>query len=116
MAHILIVDNEPRVRDLVRGILNDGGHAVSEAADGLLVAHIVAQNPPDLVIMDLSMPIKSGVDTILALRHEHPDLKILAISGGTMLEAARRMGANAVLPKPFRRAELHAAVAALLGN
>lgn len=116
MAHILIVDDEPRVRDMVRGVLQSGGHTVSEASDGLLVPHIVAQNPPDLVIMDLSMPMKDGVDTILALRHEYPDLKILAISGGTMLEAARRMGANAVLQKPFLRGELQAAVAALLAE
>lgn len=116
MAHILIVDDEPRVRDMVRAALQAGGHVVSEAPDGVLVAHIVAQNPPDLVIMDLSMPIKGGVDTILALRHEYPNLKILAISGGTMLEAARRMGANALLSKPFLRGELQAAVAALLAE
>lgn len=114
MAHILIVDDEPGVRDATRALLERQGHAISEEADGLNVAAAVALARPDLVIIDLSMPRQDGVTTIAALRRAHPALKILAVSGGDRLDEATSAGADAVLEKPYRSAQLRELIAGLL--
>lgn len=115
MAHILIVDDEPGVRDATRALLERQGHAISEEADGVNVVAAVAEGPPDLVIIDLGMPGQDGVKTIAALRREHPRLKILAVSGGDRLDQATSAGADAVLEKPYRSTALRELIAELLG-
>lgn len=114
MADILVVDDEPPIRDAMRAILERDGHAVREEPDGRQVAAAVAARRPDIVIIDMRMPGMNGGDTIAALRRAQPAIRILAISGDLGLEDALRLGADAVLSKPFRSAELRHAVTGLL--
>jgi CheY-like chemotaxis protein len=110
MAKILIIDDIPGLRRTVHGMLQRGGHEVLEAGDGSEGVRLFEAGHPDLVITDLVMPGKEGIETILDLRRRNPKLPILAISGDpeskTYLELARKLGANAVLEKPFRAADL----------
>lgn len=112
MARILVIDDEEDIRMTVTMALESMGHEVTEAIDGTdgLRRFGVEQN--DLVITDLLMPDKEGIETILELRKIRPDIKIIVMSGGGrinaqhVLEAAKRLGANIALKKPFSIAEL----------
>lgn len=113
---ILIADDEVLVRGLMRDSLK-WDYDILEADDGSKVMHIVETTPVDLVITDVCMPEKDGLETIQALRRMRRELKILAISGafdGFFLSAARALGADAILEKPFDPAELARCVQTLL--
>ena len=116
MARILVIDDEELVRFTVKQALEKAGHEVVEAADGNDGIEIYRQSPVDLIITDIIMPQKEGVETIVELRREDPDVKIIAIFGGgrtgntDYLEMAKKFGARRVLRKPFGRQELLAAV------
>ena len=115
---ILIADDEPGIRRFVRASL-ETDYEIIEAADGRKVAGIVQSRPVDLVITDVCMPEKDGLETIQALRSAGRELKILAISGafdGLFLKAARAFGADATLAKPFGPDELVDCVNSLLGR
>ena len=102
-VRILIADDEAGVRSFLRAVLEQGGHEVSEAADGKQALHLARATPMDLVITDLVMPEAEGLETIQALRRAYPDMGIIAISGafgGRFLETAGLLGADAVLRKP----------------
>jgi len=104
VARILVIDDEPRIRSLLQTAIGDAGHEVFEAANGKGAAKFLAQQPVDLVITDLVMPETEGIETIRTLRRQHPDIKIIAISGafqGRFLDVARALGADATLDKPF---------------
>ncbi|MCK6451887.1 MAG: response regulator [Alphaproteobacteria bacterium] len=107
MTKVLIIDDDPGVRTVIRQALEDEGIDVVEAEDGRHGLDQHADHRPDLVITDIIMPDMEGIAAILALRQRQPDIPVIAISGGgrlrnkDFLEAARRMGANRVLPKPF---------------
>ena len=121
MATILVIDDDKRVRLMIRRILASAGHLVLEAEDGQKgLARFAAENP-DLVISDIVMPDHEGISTIRQLRRAGATVPILAISGGgssvagvEYLRMATNLGANASLGKPFGADELIAAVAALL--
>ena len=102
---ILIIDDEESVRYLLRFGLEEAGYVVREAPNGRKGIHAFRQAPADLVITDIFMPDRDGIDVIERLRRKRPDLKIMAISGasGTMdcFEAATAAGATCVLRKPF---------------
>ncbi|TVP42456.1 MAG: response regulator [Gemmatimonadales bacterium] len=122
MAKILIIDDDPALRGTMRKILERSGHDVSEAGDGDAGLRQVAAEAPDLVITDLLMPEKEGIETIQELTEHFPDVRILAVSGagGTEEEEgplmdAKLFGAHAVLPKPFSVQVLTDTVAQLLG-
>ncbi len=103
-ARILVVDDEPQVRDVVRAILQTAHYDIDEVGDGSDVLPRVASWHPDMVITDLVMPEKEGLGVILQLRQTHPALGIIAMSGargGSYLPAARAMGADATIAKPF---------------
>jgi DNA-binding response OmpR family regulator len=108
MAKILIIDDDPVLRGTMRKILERAGYDVSEAADGDAGRRQVAAGAPDLVITDLLMPEKEGIETIQELTERFPDVRILAVSGaggsddeeGPLMDA-KLFGAHAVLPKPF---------------
>ena len=93
-------------------ILDQHGHHVSLAGDGKAALAEISQRRFDLVVTDILMPGTDGLELIAALRKQHPQMRILAISGGgrsgTMgyLETARALGADAVQSKPFTPAEL----------
>jgi len=118
LAQILVIDDEPQVRRLIQNILERAGHDVTEAADGLQGLTAARETRPDLVVTDILMPNKEGIETIRELRREVPKLPILVISGdpgsALYLEMAKLLGAHAALTKPFRAADLMQAVADLL--
>ncbi|MBR9990875.1 MAG: response regulator [Gemmatimonadetes bacterium] len=122
MASVLIIDDDSGIRTLVRSVLERAGHTVDEASDGAegMMRYRVA--PADLVITDVFMPGQDGIETIQQLRDEFPDVRILAISGGSAagprgtLTDARMLGADATLAKPFTIEEFTTAVAGLLNG
>jgi CheY-like chemotaxis protein len=118
VARILLIDDEPSVRRTIHQMLERAGHDVVEAGDGIEGLRLSRSARPELVITDLLMPGKEGIETIRDLRRETPALPILVISGNAeaalYLEIATLLGARASLAKPFRSAELLAAVDGLL--
>ena len=114
---VLIVDDEPEVRSLLRSILEAHGFRVFEAENGRAARECAARTPVDVVITDLVMPESEGIETIVVLRKMHPDKKIIAISGafgGRYLKLAKAVGANATIAKPFQEENLIQTVNSLL--
>jgi CheY-like chemotaxis protein len=111
---ILVVDDEPGVRKLLRNVLAGVGYEVLEAENGKEAEHQIEACGIDLAIIDLAMPEQDGIETIRALRRVRPQLKVIAMSGvfaGPLLQAAEFLGAQASLAKPIRPDELLDAVA-----
>jgi CheY-like chemotaxis protein len=122
LPRILVIDDDPYVRSLLRRILELEGHEVAEAADGDAGAALFRSAPADLVITDIIMPSGDGALTIRQLRRDFPGLKVIAVSGGgeiagadTCLNVAARAGAQRTLSKPFKKDELLEAVTDVLG-
>jgi DNA-binding response OmpR family regulator len=122
MYRILLVDDDEPFRRMLRLTLNKLGYEVIEAADGSAALRLHAAQPADLVITDLIMPEREGLDIIQELHRHHPTLKIIAISGGGRINAkdflviATIFGAHRTFIKPFAIHELAAAMAELLGG
>ena len=120
MSHILLIEDDELFRQMVRISLTEAGHTVTEARDGKEGLRLYADEPTELVITDLIMPEKEGIETILELRKKWPDLKIIAMSGGgrvtaaNYLHIAKQVGVAAVLNKPFSNDELTAVIDRLL--
>lgn len=118
-AKILVVDDDPGVRRVLAGILRQAGHEVYQAVDGT-EAMVWRDVGLDLVIVDLFMPEKDGVETILAFRAFVPGIAIIAMSGGSsdgsrhLLKDAELLGATLSIAKPFTSAEMLEAVAQAL--
>jgi DNA-binding response OmpR family regulator len=112
LARILIIDDNPDVLNAVHRVLTAEGHSVTDAPKSSAGIALHRANPFDLIITDIVMPEKEGISTIIELRGECPDLKIIAMSGGGdfepygYLDIAIRVGADRTLPKPFSREEL----------
>ncbi len=107
--NILVVEDDPEVRHLIRRTLEDAGYDVCEAANGKEADKAVKAAPFDLVITDILMPEQDGLETIIHLRRTTPGTKIIAISGTQnelFLRDARGLGASAILAKPFQPAAL----------
>ena len=124
MARILLVDDDDAVRAILRRALVAAGHEVEEAANGALAVAAYRRQPADLVITDLVMPEKDGLEAIMELRRLDPTVKIIAMSGGgralgpgqLYLESARLFGAVEVLSKPFTASALLTAVSDALAR
>jgi DNA-binding response OmpR family regulator len=120
MALILVIDDEQMLRRTLRALLERAGHTVVEAEDGNQGLAQFDVQTPDLVLTDIIMPNREGVETIGEIRQRAPDTPIIAMSGGgsrggdLFLTLAKRLGASATLTKPIRQAELIAAVDAAL--
>ena len=129
MAHILVVDDEPEIRDFCAVALRDAGHQVVLADNGQSAIDIHRLKPQDVVLLDMFMPIKDGLETLAALRKSQPPPKIIAVSAGwrvtgrrsnsdgaprDVLDEARALGADAVLHKPFDPDDLVRTVQTLL--
>jgi YesN/AraC family two-component response regulator len=102
-------------------ILEREGHEVMDAPDGKVGIELYRKEPADVVITDIIMPDKEGLETIMDLRREYPEVKVIAISGGgrvksgDYLHMAAKFGAQLTLTKPFEQEELLEAVRELLG-
>jgi DNA-binding response OmpR family regulator len=122
MACILIIDDDPAVQLSIQLSLEREGHRVVCASDGEQGLRAFASKAPDLVVTDLIMPNKEGIETIMQIRASDGKTPILAISGGgrlsnaDFLKMAAKVGANAILPKPFEAQDLVAAVRRLLSS
>ena len=120
MAKILIIDDEETVRFSLYEMLMENGHVVDTAVDGEDGLAKASSGAFDLVIADLIMPRKAGIEMIQEIRSLFPELPVLAISGGARMRGvdplleAETAGANAVLRKPFSCGELLVRVEALL--
>jgi CheY-like chemotaxis protein len=112
VSRILVVDDEPDQRFLLRRILERAGHEVSDATDGAAALRAVRESAPDLLVTYLMMPVMGGVELICCLRGDPATahIPILAASGDTHLAGA----ADAVLAKPYDLHHLLAVVDALL--
>jgi|SRR6516162_3012606 two-component system nitrogen regulation response regulator GlnG len=118
MARILIIDDDPDIRDFLEHTLNSAGHQTLSAIGGREGLTQFLRNPSDLVITDLFMPELDGLEIIAGLRTRFPELPIIAMTGHTpdLLSVARKMGSNEILPKPFSSDELLAAVQKVLSK
>ncbi|MBF0620862.1 MAG: response regulator [Magnetococcales bacterium] len=124
MALIVVIDDDPDFREMLQDVLTNEGHSVATAVDGNDGVRVVRQKKPDLVITDILMPEKEGIETIQELRADNESLPIIAVSGGSRhlpsqvgLKVAAHMGAVITLSKPVAIADLIDAVDSLLpGN
>lgn len=122
MARILVIDDDPQLRRLLRRYFERHHHTVTEAADGDEGLARFHESGADIIITDLIMPGKEGMETILELRRNNPEAKVIAMSGGGRvppagyLKLAKGIGASRVFSKPFELAELHQAVEELIGE
>lgn len=121
MPRVLVVDDDDEVREMLRQMLERKGYEVTTAADGKQGIARYREDPPDLIVLDIVMPEKEGLETIMELRRDDPGVKIIAISGGgrigpqSYIEVARALGAQRTFAKPFDRQEFLAAVRDLAG-
>ena len=120
MKRILIIDDEEKVLNVLCSALTRAGFAVIKAFNGKEGMKLHREDPVDLIITDLIMPEKEGIETIRELTAKFPNTKIIAISGGGhigpehYLNMAKMFGAQRTLAKPFRRDELVRTVEELL--
>lgn len=112
MAKILIIDDDAAMLETLARMVEGEGHVTVLARNGAEGLRVYRETHPDLVITDIVMPEKEGIETILELRREEPTLSVIAISGALArkgvgyLTFAQRLGADEVLAKPFRAADL----------
>jgi len=116
VATILIIDDDPQIRGMLREALESAGHTILESVNGAKGIELYRSQPADLIICDLVLPEKSGITMIRELVQEFPTLKFITMSGFTgslgftSLEFTKKMGAHWTLPKPFELAEMLTAV------
>jgi DNA-binding response OmpR family regulator len=132
MPTVLVIDDEPEVRDSIQQVLGRAGFAVTTAENGLSgIQHFFA-HPADVVVVDIIMPRSNGIEVIREIRGRYPGARIIAITGGgnfglfgykpgtvvtdAYLASASQSGADAVMTKPFHRKELIALVRSLVKN
>ena len=122
MARILIIDDDPDVRRLLRVALEKDQHDILEAGDGNEGMRRWRDGRPDLVITDLMMPGKDGLDTLFELVSLDPRVKVIAMTGGNWREAvdrlhdARLFGAVRTVAKPFTLSEMLRVVGEVLAR
>ncbi len=122
MSVILVIDDDAAMRRLMVRTLSGRDHRVIEAENGQIGLKLLDTEKPALVITDILMPQKEGIETIREVQERAPGTKIIAVSGGGLshnlmfLDVARAFGADAVLAKPFRPDQLIEAVEKALSN
>lgn len=109
MKKIVVIDDDILGNQMVCRVLKNAGYEVSSAFNGAQGLKIFKKERPDLLITDLYMPEKDGLETIMELRQMDKEIRILAISGGSlninvidMLESAEVFGADAIMAKPIQ--------------
>ncbi len=116
---VLVIDDDEAMRGYLRMVLQKEGYEVAEAADGHEGLAACRADPPDLVITDLVMPNKGGLETIGELKRDFPQVRIIAISGfgnDHEMQAARSLGADHVWPKVDLRLNLLRELPKLMGR
>lgn len=122
MARILVIDDDDAVRMTIVRTLKRAEHDILEASDGVQGMTLFRSHKPDLVVTDIFMPTRDGIETIQQIRAEAPNVPVLAISGGVagagnnFLRMSGQLGADATLAKPFRAAKLLTTVDSLLAT
>ncbi len=112
MANILLIDDDTILREMIYTYLVTKGHEVTQLTDGGKLTNTLLSRSFDMIITDLVMPEKEGYEVIMEVKKSHPQMKILAISGGffgenmNSLETAELLGAHASLSKPFDMRDL----------
>jgi CheY-like chemotaxis protein len=122
MPSVLVVDDQEWIRKLVREVLEQAGYVVEEARGGNEGLERYRARQADVVIMDILMPDQDGIESIMTLRREFPESRVIAMTGGgdmigilNFLDVAKMLGANRTLQKPFTVNALLEAVAAEVG-
>jgi CheY-like chemotaxis protein len=117
---ILVVDDEPGIRELLCLMLEGAGHTVVSAEDGVQAPKVLAAQPIQVVITDLLMPERDGLEFITEVRKKFPAIRIIAMSGGghiardSYLRIAKNFGAHVLLEKPFSQSGVLGAVEAVM--
>jgi CheY-like chemotaxis protein len=115
MAKILIVDDIPEIRKNICRILKSNGHDIQEASNGVEALEMVKMNDVDIIILDIMMPEKGGLETLIELA-ENKEIKKILITGFNLPQSEAfdklidHFGAECLLQKPFKKAELLKAV------
>lgn len=122
MKRVLVIEDNQDFRDLIAHWLREAGYAVDVAADGQRGLELQRKAPADLVVTDIFMPDKDGIETIFELRKEYPAAKIIAMTGRESvtsfdaLPVASELGAARSFKKPFDLDDLVKAVRELIGG
>jgi CheY-like chemotaxis protein len=120
MPTILLIEDDPLLGAMIREMLQNSGFAVTWARSGVPVRRMITQEPPpDLILTDILMPDMDGLETIRFIRDTRPGIPLIAMSAEAnagYLDLATRMGALAVLQKPFTQETMLATIAGLLGS
>jgi len=117
---ICVIDDDESVRQTVGRILRGAGYAVVDARDGEIGLRVIERELPAMIVTDIVMPNREGIETIREAKQRFPAIPIIAISGGGrlgpdgFLELAVKLGADDCLAKPFRPEELLDKVSRLL--
>jgi DNA-binding response OmpR family regulator len=119
MARILVIDDDANLREIYAEMLTAAGYEVAEAGNGKEGVRLYNNAPFDLVLTDLLMPEKDGLEVIIELRKDFPEVKIITLSGGdayghSSLGTSKLLGALRTLRKPFMEDELLEAVREVL--
>lgn len=120
MANILVLDDAESVRKTLRKALEDASHSVVTAENGGIGLELMTATRFDLVVIDVFMPERDGVETVRLLRSRGDTTPVLAISGATpghggdLLEAMLALGANRTMAKPFRMSDFVQVVGEML--
>jgi DNA-binding response OmpR family regulator len=107
MSHILVVEDDDQFREMIRAVLEQAGYEVRIAEDGEKALRLLRQQAADLVVTDIVMPNKEGLETIIELRKSFCEVKIIGISGAggegprSYLRMAERLGADRTFTKPL---------------
>lgn len=116
MANILVIDDNPEFREILRRHLETTGHSVALAENGEQGLKVLERGGFDIVLTDILMPQRDGVEVLREAKRRWPRLPVIAISGGgwiganELLSMAEKLGADQVLQKPVRRDDLFQAV------
>ncbi|MBI5381122.1 MAG: response regulator [Opitutae bacterium] len=121
MARILVIEDEALMRKAIAISLQRAGHVVVTADNGKHGVNLYMETRPDLVLTDLMMPEKDGVETIIEIRRADPSAKIIAMSGAALgaevfLPAAKTLGAIRILSKPLDATQIVQTVAQVLAQ
>jgi DNA-binding response OmpR family regulator len=119
---VLVIDDDAKIRRVLDLKLRKAGYQVIAAADGDAGLNLFKAQQPDIIITDILMPGREGLETIIELRRHSPEVKIIAVSGGgrvgaeKYLDLAKKFGAQRTFTKPFIGKEVLQAVRELLDN